>query len=202
MKTMSIEAAWKSSIYQIYMVPWQTSCLAWVIRILFTSVVIGLVILILHYHLTIFKSGQKCKCRTILISHHITSSHHKPSMPPLPQAPGPMVIPMLFSSILTIAKFGHRVVFYISYAYLICIDWLHEFGSGHHIVQLQLIFRVVPSRKAPYAPGTDLFLTYAWHFDIVPQPNPAANASLTQKGLHPMLHFSSLFHSHHYTRWA
>jgi hypothetical protein len=39
-------------------------------------------------------------------------------------------------------------------------------------VQLQLIFRAVPSRIAPSAPGTDLFLTYAQRFDIVPHLNP------------------------------
>lgn len=57
--------------------------------------------------------------------------------------------------------------------------------SGHHIVRLQLIFRAVPSRRAPSAPGTDLFLTYAQRFDIIPQQNPAAQASSTRKGLYP-----------------
>jgi hypothetical protein len=59
------------------------------------------------------------------------------------------------------------------------------FDSGHHIVQLQLIFRAVPSRIAPSAPGTDLFLTYVRRFDIVPQLNPAIQASSSRKGLYP-----------------
>lgn len=60
-----------------------------------------------------------------------------------------------------------------------------NFDSGHHIVQIRLIFRAVPSRRAPYAPGTDLFLTYAQRFDIVPQPNHTVQASSTQRGLFP-----------------
>jgi hypothetical protein len=52
-------------------------------------------------------------------------------------------------------------------------------------MQLWLIFCAVLSRKAPSAPGTDLFLTYAHRFDIVPQLNPAAQASPAQKGLYP-----------------
>jgi hypothetical protein len=48
-------------------------------------------------------------------------------------------------------------------------------------VQLQLIFRAVPSRIAPSAHGTDLFLTYVRRFDIVPQLNPAVQASSTRK---------------------
>ena len=53
---------------------------------------------------------------------------------------------------------------------------------GHHIAQLQLIFCAVPSRRAPYAPGMDLLLTYVQRFDIVSQPNPTAHA---QRGLYP-----------------
>jgi hypothetical protein len=52
-------------------------------------------------------------------------------------------------------------------------------------VQLRLIFRAIPSRRAPYALGTDLFLTYAQRFDIVPQLNPMDRASSTGKGLYP-----------------
>ena len=59
------------------------------------------------------------------------------------------------------------------------------FDLGHHIAQLQLIFRAVPSRIAPFAPGTDLFLTYVRRFDIVPQLNPAVRAPSTRKGLYP-----------------
>ena len=59
-----------------------------------------------------------------------------------------------------------------------------NFDSGHHIAQLRLIFRAIPSRTAPYALGTDLFLTYAQRFDIVPQLNPN-QASSTGKGLYP-----------------
>ena len=60
-----------------------------------------------------------------------------------------------------------------------------NFDSGHHIVQIRLIFRAIPSRWAPYAPGTDLFLTYAQRFDIVPQLDPTAQASSTQRGQYP-----------------
>jgi hypothetical protein len=62
--------------------------------------------------------------------------------------------------------------------YLICTDY---FGSGHHIVQLWLIFCAIPSRNFPSAPGTDLFLTYVWHFNFIPQLNPAVQALSTQK---------------------
>lgn len=60
-----------------------------------------------------------------------------------------------------------------------------NFDLGHHIVQLRLIFRAIPSRRAPYALGTDLFLTYAQRFDIVPQLNPMDQPSSTRKGLYP-----------------
>lgn len=49
-------------------------------------------------------------------------------------------------------------------------------------MQLRLIFRAVPCRRAPYALGTDLFLTYAQRFDIIPQRD---QASSTRKGLYP-----------------
>ena len=52
-------------------------------------------------------------------------------------------------------------------------------------MQLRLIFRAIPSRRAPYALGTDLFLTYSQRFDIVPQPNPMDQAPSTRKGLYP-----------------
>ena len=52
-------------------------------------------------------------------------------------------------------------------------------------MQLRLIFRAVPSRKAPNALGTDLFLTYAQRFDIISQLNPTAHASSTQRGFYP-----------------
>ena len=44
-----------------------------------------------------------------------------------------------------------------------------------------MIFRVVPSRRAPCHPCTDLFLVYAQRFDIVPQPNPQ---SPNQRGMY------------------
>lgn len=75
-----------------------------------------------------------------------------------------------------------KVAFYVSFIYLI---FILNFDSGHHIVQLRLFFRAIPSRRAPYAPGTDLFLTYAQRFDIVPQLNPTFQASSTQRGLYP-----------------
>ena len=49
-------------------------------------------------------------------------------------------------------------------------------------MQLRLIFRAIPSRRAPNALGTDLFLTYAQRFEIVPQLNPALS---TRRGLNP-----------------
>ena len=67
-----------------------------------------------------------------------------------------------------------------------CILFVCFFAPhDHDIVQIRLIFRAVPSRKFPSAPGTDLFLIYVWRFDIVPQLNPAVQASSTQKGLYP-----------------
>jgi hypothetical protein len=57
--------------------------------------------------------------------------------------------------------------------------------SGHHIAQLHLIFRAVPSRRAPYSPGTDLFLTYAQCFNIVPQLNPTGQGQLNGGGPYP-----------------
>ena len=60
-----------------------------------------------------------------------------------------------------------------------------NFDSGHRIMQLRLIFRAIPSRIAPNALGTDLFLTYAQHFDIISQPNPTAQASSIQRGSYP-----------------
>jgi hypothetical protein len=72
------------------------------------------------------------------------------------------------------------------YLYIPSLLSILNFDSGHHIAQLRLIFRAVPSRRAPYAPGTDLFLTYAQRFDIVPQLNPTVQAaSSTQRGLYP-----------------
>ena len=52
-------------------------------------------------------------------------------------------------------------------------------------MQLHLIFCAIPSRAAPYAPGTDLFLTYAQRFDIVPQLNPTVQALSHLRGLYP-----------------
>jgi len=57
--------------------------------------------------------------------------------------------------------------------------------SGHHIAQLCLIFYAVPSRRAPYSPGTDLFLTYAQCFDIVPQLNPTGQGQVNERGFYP-----------------
>jgi hypothetical protein len=43
---------------------------------------------------------------------------------------------------------------------------------------------VVPSKRAPYSPGTYLFLTDAQHFDIVPQLNPTGQGQLNERGPH------------------
>ena len=101
MRTMSVEDVIKMLIYQIYVELWLTSWLSSIIMILFRLAVVGSVILIPCYHSTIFKSGQRCNCRTVNFN-HIIFSHFKQSMPLLPCVPGPMVIPMLFSSIPTI----------------------------------------------------------------------------------------------------
>ena len=42
---------------------------------------------------------------------------------------------------------------------------------GHQIVQLRLIFRVVPPPRHSHNSCTNMFLTYVQHFNIVPQPN-------------------------------
>ena len=52
-------------------------------------------------------------------------------------------------------------------------------------MQLQLIFCAIPSRRAPNALGTNLFVIYAQRFDIISQPNPTAQASSTQRGSYP-----------------
>jgi hypothetical protein len=62
---------------------------------------------------------------------------------------------------------------------------LYNLIIGHHIAQLRLIFRAVPSRRAPFSPGTDLFLSYTQRFDIIPQLHPEVQGSSTRKGLYP-----------------
>ena len=61
----------------------------------------------------------------------------------------------------------HRRCVYGSVFCLIC----YKFVTGHHVAQLRLVFRVVPSRRAPYHPCADLFLAYAQRFDVIPQPS-------------------------------
>ncbi|KAF8060125.1 hypothetical protein FPV67DRAFT_1564292 [Lyophyllum atratum] len=55
---------------------------------------------------------------------------------------------------------------------------------GHAVVQLRLIFRIVPSSH-PQSPSTAGFLSYAQCFDIVPQLNPKVSGSSTVKGPYP-----------------
>jgi len=57
--------------------------------------------------------------------------------------------------------------------------------SGHHIAQLRLIFRAIPSRRAPNSPGTDLFLVYAQCFEIVPQFLPTGLGQSNEKDPYP-----------------
>lgn len=56
----------------------------------------------------------------------------------------------------------------------------YKFITGHHVAQLRLVFRVVSCRQAPYHPCSDVILTYAQRFDIIPQPCPQSS----QKGLY------------------
>lgn len=60
--------------------------------------------------------------------------------------------------------------------------WPYSGLEGHHIGQLRLIFRAVPSQAFPPSSSADLFLSYVQRFDIVPQPNPVAPA---QRGIYP-----------------
>jgi hypothetical protein len=57
-----------------------------------------------------------------------------------------------------------------------------RFVSGHHIAQLRLIFRAVPTQTFLPSLGTDLFLSYVQRFDIIPQPNPTSS---NEKGPYP-----------------
>ena len=63
--------------------------------------------------------------------------------------------------------------------------WFPNSVSGHHITQLRLIFHVVPPRRAPHSPGTDLFLIYTHHFNIVPQLPPIGRGQSNEKGPYP-----------------
>lgn len=55
-----------------------------------------------------------------------------------------------------------------------------ETHLGHLIVELRLIFRIVPSPKSSLI-IPDHFLTYVQRFDVVPQPTPQS----TTRGLQP-----------------
>jgi hypothetical protein len=57
-----------------------------------------------------------------------------------------------------------------------------DFFQGHQVVELRLIFRIVPTAETPLR--DDRFLTYARRFDIVPQVNKNISGS-TSRGLYP-----------------
>ncbi|KAF8802554.1 hypothetical protein BYT27DRAFT_7111964 [Phlegmacium glaucopus] len=62
-------------------------------------------------------------------------------------------------------------------------EWPFSGLNGHIIVDLQLIFRIVPSY--PHEIYGNQFLTYVRRFDIVPQINAAISGSRTLKGPYP-----------------
>jgi hypothetical protein len=56
-------------------------------------------------------------------------------------------------------------------------------SSGHAVVDLRLIFRIVPTH--PLAACGNRFLTYVQRFVVVPQVNATVSGSRTAKGLYP-----------------
>jgi hypothetical protein len=119
-------------------------------------------------------------------SYH-TFSHLKQSMPLLRPRHGLLDAVTLFSSIQTTTKFGPTAALKVSR--LVCpshpTDFLTRFQGI--ILPSCLIFRAVPSRRAPYSPGTDLFPVYAQRFDIVPQLPPTGQGQSNQKGMYQEL---------------
>ena len=80
-------------------------------------------------------------------------------------------------------KFGHIVVLKVAfYTSIWSVKWTHYFWFRASYCATITYFHAVPCRRAPYALGMDLFLTYAQHFDIIPHQN---QASSTWKGLYP-----------------
>ena len=59
----------------------------------------------------------------------------------------------------------------------------HPISQGHQVVELGLIFRIVPNAANPLR--DDRFLTYARRFDILPQANKSITGSSTSRGPYP-----------------
>jgi hypothetical protein len=55
-------------------------------------------------------------------------------------------------------------------------------GLGHQVVQLHLIFYIVPPTDTLPTLGMNKFLLYVQHFNVVPQCNQKLSGSTTQKG--------------------
>lgn len=58
-------------------------------------------------------------------------------------------------------------------------------GLGHQVVQLRLIFRIVPPTNTLPTRETEKFLLYVQRFDIVPQRNQKLSGSTTRQGPYP-----------------
>ncbi|KAF8808233.1 hypothetical protein BYT27DRAFT_7222975 [Phlegmacium glaucopus] len=62
-------------------------------------------------------------------------------------------------------------------------EWPHSGLKGHQVVELCLIFCIIPDMKRLF--WEDCFLTYACRFDIVPQINKNISGSTTARGPYP-----------------
>ncbi|KAF8952213.1 hypothetical protein BDZ97DRAFT_1909427 [Flammula alnicola] len=64
-------------------------------------------------------------------------------------------------------------------------EWPKSGLNGHLVIDLRLIFRIVPSSDSGLAPIPDQFLAYVQRFDVVPQVDPSSSSSRTSKGSFP-----------------
>ncbi|KAF8970295.1 hypothetical protein BDZ97DRAFT_1914618 [Flammula alnicola] len=64
-------------------------------------------------------------------------------------------------------------------------EWPFSGMSGHHVVQLRIIFRIAPPSGWQHPLKLDRFLAYVQRFDIVPQVNQKVTDSPTLRGLYP-----------------
>ncbi|KAF5321441.1 hypothetical protein D9619_000085 [Psilocybe cf. subviscida] len=62
-------------------------------------------------------------------------------------------------------------------------QWPYSGLAGHQVVELKIIFRMVPPRNQTFR--DDCFLAYVQRFDIVPQINKSVSGSVTQRGPYP-----------------
>lgn len=60
-----------------------------------------------------------------------------------------------------------------------------QYFAGHIVVELQMIFRIVPSVLHPQIPGGDRLLTYVKRFDVIPQTNCSVSGSRMLRGSFP-----------------